>query len=913
MIDATQPHICRDTGESKLLPVTGAGRELELARLLECLTGRLLSGESIDLDALAAEHPQHADRLAELLPTIRVMAEVGRAAADLPPGQGGLGVSDDDAQTINRTLGDFRIQREIGRGGMGVVYEAEQLSLGRRVALKVLPFASMLDERQLQRFKNEARAAATLNHPNIVPVYAVGCERGVHFYAMQYIEGQTLAAVIEGLKDEVQSTKDESGRLAARREASLGATAGSSSSADLTIDHRPPTTPADTVAAALSTLRTERPKDFYRRIAELGIQAAEALDHAHQMGIVHRDIKPSNLIVECCHVVRSHLAPRDGAFSTPVAGEGRREGAAGILPTPKLYITDFGLARLETNDTLTMTGDLLGTLRYMSPEQAEGKSAILDHRTDIYSLGITLYELLTLRPAFPAIDRQTLLRQIASDEPVPPRKLNPSIPQDLETIVLKAIAKHPADRYTSARNLAEDLHRFLNRQPLKARRPSLAARACRTIKKHRNVAATCILFALILAGVISLDRWRRFEARLTLAQQIQNSITAARTLIEADLLEQAAERIAAADELLHHQDNSDDLLVAVKSVSQEIATRREDEERFSKFLNLTSEAQEKMPYAGSMRGDLVAEKALNLYGILTDSDWLDRLNRSYLSQQRRENVRQVAYTTLVGLADYGVRYYELPSTAAHSLQLLDRAARLQEPTRAFYFVRSECYRRQGNEEAATADLKRCDATPAATAYDDFLPGRTAEVRGNDEEAIRYYEAALRIQPDHYDSLFFLDICLARSGRMAESIRVYSTCIALRPDSILLYRNRACTYCNLGQHAAAAADYAAMIRVARNDAQRVDGINGLAWILATATDDSVRDGQRAISLATEACKITDFSRPNVLSTLAAAYAETGQWDQAIKWSTKAIELTQSVQQERLKQELASYQEKKPWRE
>jgi serine/threonine protein kinase len=259
------------------------------------------------------------------------------------------------------TLGDFRILREVGRGGMGVVYEAVQISLGRPVALKVLPFAAALDARQLQRFKNEAQAAAQLHHTNIVPVYAVGCERGVHFYAMQLIDGQTLAAVIADLRQrahEGEAPADPQQTLAYVPGPCPAAAAGQ----------------ADTpLAQALSTERPTRSLAFFRTAARLGGQAAQALEHAHQMGIIHRDVKPGNLMID---------------------GRGN------------LWVTDFGLAHIQSDSKLTMTGDLLGTLRYMSPEQALGQRVVVDHRTDVYSLGATLYELLTLKPAFDGRDRQ---------------------------------------------------------------------------------------------------------------------------------------------------------------------------------------------------------------------------------------------------------------------------------------------------------------------------------------------------------------------------------------------------------------------------------------------------------------------------------------------------------------------------
>ncbi len=199
-----------------------------------------------------------------------------------------------------------------------------------------------------------------------------------------------------------------------------------------------------TIASRPAPHPSSRTREYFRTAAALGIQAAEALDHAHKLGIVHRDIKPANLLLD-------------------VQGN--------------LWITDFGLARLQDDAGLTITGDLLGTLRYMSPEQALAKRGYLDHRTDIYSLGATLYELVTLRPAIDGQDRQEVLRKIAQDEPTPPRRLNPAIPRELETILLKAMNKEPESRYATAQELADDLRRFLEHKPIKAKRPTLAG-AC---------------------------------------------------------------------------------------------------------------------------------------------------------------------------------------------------------------------------------------------------------------------------------------------------------------------------------------------------------------------------------------------------------------------------------------------------
>lgn len=361
------------------------------------------------------------------------------------------------AQFSLAPLGDFRILREIGRGGMGVVYEAEQMSLGRKVALKVLPFAAVLDSRQLQRFKNEAQAAAALHHSHIVPVYSVGCERGVHYYAMQFVLGQTLAVAIDELKG---------------RPAEGGRADGDAAIKPLHDASRQSASPTRPIAG-ISTSRGIASKEFFRSAARLGVDVAEALDYAHQQGVVHRDIKPLNLILD-------------------------EHGDA--------WITDFGLARFDASGSLTITGDLLGTLRYMSPEQASAERAVVDHRTDIYSLGATLYELITLEPAFAAGSRQELLRRIMSDEPHAPRRLNPAIPPELETIVLKAMAKQPAARYATAQALADDLRRYLADQPIEARRPTPLERLRKWSRRHASLVASITLSALamLLLAVISL-------------------------------------------------------------------------------------------------------------------------------------------------------------------------------------------------------------------------------------------------------------------------------------------------------------------------------------------------------------------------------------------------------------------------
>jgi serine/threonine protein kinase/Flp pilus assembly protein TadD len=436
-------------------------------------------GQKPDRMEFAGRYPDIAPALAECLAGLDF---VQAAVPELSGTGAGADAAVGEAEylPVTQVLGDFRIAREVGRGGMGIVYEAEQISLGRRVALKVLPFAATMDPRHLRRFQNEARAAAGLHHTSIVPVYFVGCERGVHYYAMQFIEGKDLASVLADRRKQADGpgnppTPTESPDAPAGQAAAPAALPGA------------PTRPI----AGLSTQREPRTAEHFRSLARLAIQAAEALDHAHQLGIVHRDVKPANLLVDT---------------------EGR------------LWVTDFGLAHIQSDSRLTMTGDLVGTLRYMSPEQALAKRVVVDHRTDIYSLGATLYELLTLEPVFAGSDRQELLRQIAFEEPRVPRRNNRAIPAELETIVLKALQKNPTDRYATAQEMADDLHRFVLGEPIRARRPSMARRVRGWCRRHKQLVSGLgvLLVTLTIVGAITL--WRQERQRTAIEQAVAEDL-----------------------------------------------------------------------------------------------------------------------------------------------------------------------------------------------------------------------------------------------------------------------------------------------------------------------------------------------------------------------------------------------------
>ena len=322
----------------------------------------------------------------------------------------------------HRRLGDFEVVRELGRGGMGVVYEAHQVSLNRKVALKVLGGGLGLTGKAVQRFRREAEAAAKLHHTNIVPVYATGEQDGTHFYAMELIEGPSLDHVIRQMRQP-------------------GGSAPPPANPDVTGPYVPQAESSSDSPSPLSSASLGSGSPYFDTVARMVAEVADALDYAHQNGIIHRDVKPSNLL---------------------------------LSPQGRLSINDFGLARVLEQPGMTLTGEFVGTPAYTSPEQITAGRIPLDHRTDIYSLGATLYELLTLQPPFTGKQRDQVLAQIVQKDPVPPRKINKRVPGDLETVCLKALEKDPDRRYQTAGQLADDLRRYLNRFAISARRAAIA-------------------------------------------------------------------------------------------------------------------------------------------------------------------------------------------------------------------------------------------------------------------------------------------------------------------------------------------------------------------------------------------------------------------------------------------------------
>ncbi len=421
-----------DPSETDWIDQLDQAMQDKVVAILDEYLVELENGGNPSVESILAEYPEIARALRSSLESIRLLNRVHGASDDL---------AESSSATIPtwahpKNVGGFEIGRELGRGAMGVVYAAKLQSTGSEVAIKFLESQGVRDQGCIERFRREARAAESLNHPSIVPVHHIGCENGRHYYTMKLIDGASLSHTID---------------IAFRRNPNANRI----------------------VPSNLGGLDAfSKSGEYYRSLALEMAKVADALHSAHKMGVVHRDIKPSNLLMDS---------------------------------TGHIWITDFGLAHVEDGLNLTYTGDIIGTFQYMSPEQASGKRERVDFRSDIYSLGATLYELFAGHAPYSGMDRAEILRRMQSSEPFRPIAYNSALPRDLETIIRRAMRPDRADRYQSAALVAEDLIRFSNGQPIVANAVSIGERAKNWARLHSGRLAVALLMALFVIMVESIS------------------------------------------------------------------------------------------------------------------------------------------------------------------------------------------------------------------------------------------------------------------------------------------------------------------------------------------------------------------------------------------------------------------------
>jgi tetratricopeptide (TPR) repeat protein len=752
--------------------------------------------------------------------------------------------------------------------------------------------------------------------------------------------------------------------------------------------------------AQLSTLPDFNTKDYFRTIAQLGIQAAEALDHAHQNGILHLDIKPANLLVECSDAGVAPSSPRR-VFDI--------QHRASSIQHLKLWITDFGLARMETDAGMTMTGDILGTLRYMSPEQALAKRVVVDHRSDIYSLGVTLYELLTLQPAFTGEDRQELLRQIAFEEPQKPQQINARIPFDLETILLKAIEKNPADRYATAQRLADDLRAFLHNLPIKAKPPSVRQRSVKWARRHRPlvVSSAVSLVALVLISlavlassnvVITQERNEKVAALTRAERNYRRALGAVdrllsrvgnQTLAEVPQLDQLRKEIledtlSFYDDFLAENPGDHQVQFDTAKTYTRVGEMYHDFRKFSEATKCREQAISILetlhglePVNPSYRYELAialyqrswltheradAHRAVELLQELVtefpkNSSYREELAECLLHYTASlffafepvSNIEPVVQQLVQVTRPVDVNERFKAGALCHLARLNACEGHLDDAERSF----------SGAIEAHRAGISRQPSN--GRAREDFIDtcilfGEFLEQSGKLQQAEAFYREAqntagglrrdfpgmknlphavgrsveglvrvLRAQGRADELANFLlsmpavdaETLHARANAYIQlkqydkALADYEHAVRLTPDDPWLFHDRGVAYHHLGRYADAHADYQRAL-AATWYGWRAN--NTFAWLLATAPDAKLRDGKRAVELAIKACESTSYRHDYFLDTLAAAYAEAGNFKVAQKWSNAAIDLAANKgAREEWTMHLQSFQIGQPWRD
>jgi serine/threonine protein kinase/Tfp pilus assembly protein PilF len=873
------------------LPVLNSSSEPDLlGQLAEEFLERYRRGERPALTEYTARHPELAEQIRELFGALVLMEDVRPVPATVVDAAKGAPAGTGAPQR----LGEYRIVREIGRGGMGVVYEAVQESLGRRVALKVLPAGALGDARHVERFQREARAAARLHHSNIVPVFAVCQDSGTHYYVMQYIEGRPLDEVLA----ELRRLRAEGGRqtapLALDTSAAADVASGAAPSDEAASrycaslarslwqgqfraasrpDGRAPD-PAEPAPAASSPsgsaptsgLLADPHGPFAQRVAQLGIQVAEALEYAAAQGVLHRDVKPSNLLLD--------------VFGT-------------------VWLTDFGLAKAAGTPDLTRPGDLLGTLRYMAPERFDGRA---DVRSDVYALGLTLYELLALRPAFAAQDQAELIRQISAAEVPRLDRLDRRPPRDLVTIVHKAMAREPAARYQSAAALAEDLRRFVENRSIVARRASLAEQTWRWCRRNPTVAgllaALLALVTVAVGGGLWLERQqaeqrgRAREAVEAALAQVPGLRRHGRWSEAHAILTQARSRLddAGSDDLRRRLGRAEEDVQLAAELEQIRLTPAVIEGEFD-FRGMARAYARALEHAGL---DVMGDEEI-VAGRIRDSDVRPQLvvaldHWAFVAEalgDRRLRARLLDLSCRADLdPEWGDRFRDsavwedqgqLHRLAADAQKWLSQEARGKGPPTQLLILLAMKLGKA--EEEAELLLRAAQRQHPEDFWLNYALGKELRER-KPAEAVGYYRAALATRPSVAAVYHEMGLALLWQRQVDEAILAFRKAIELEPKGSWHYTNLGVCLRDKGRLDEAMANYRRAIELNPEVAAPHTNL-GVCLRDTGRLDEAMVECRRAIEL-----------RPNAMPAhlnLGMCLRDKGRFDEAMAEYCRAIEL------------------------
>jgi serine/threonine protein kinase/predicted Zn-dependent protease len=646
------------------------------------------------------------------------------------------------------TVEGYEILGELGRGAMGVVYKARHVRLNRAVALKMILAGAYAGSRDRARFETEAQAIARLQHPHIVQIHEIGEQVGRPFVCLELVQGGSLAQKLAGRP-------------------------------------LPP-----------------------RQAAELVEMVARAVHYAHEQQVLHRDLKPANVL----------LAPSDSRRGIRF---GDSEGAS--YHEPK--ITDFGLAKLLDGEPDSPDGTAthesrtpVGTPPYMAPEQVtitgatqRGSLTGGGRAIDVYALGAILYETLTGRPPFLAATVYETLQQVCALEPVPPRRLQPQVPRDLETICLACLRKDPHRRYATALDVADDLRRFLDGRPIRQRPPAAWEPAWKWARRRPAAATLVVLGALaLIAAVVGSSYYLRHR-------------------------EQWARRDAAE----HFQR----------------FTRRRDDALFRGTLFAASQLAPPDRAASDVKtAREAAREALSIAGVIDDGQPAFP-ESAYLTSDERLELSASCYDMLLMLSQAATQLPpdttpdEQRRQATEALTTLERAGRLRPPTPAYHLRRAHLLTMLGDQAGALAEQERARTVRSESASDYYFAGVDQYQRGEIAEAARSFRDALRLQPNHFEAQCFLAICSLNAGRPGEARVGLTACIGRRPDFAWTYLLRGFAAVQEADDADAEADFAAAFRLDDSNPVRYAAhVNrGLLRMRQGKLEEAISDLQEAVTL------------------------------------------------------------------
>jgi tetratricopeptide (TPR) repeat protein/predicted Ser/Thr protein kinase len=730
----------------------------------------------------------------------------------------------------------YIILGELGRGGMGVVFKAQQRGVKRVVALKMILAGHHIDPEKMARFRTEAEAVAHLRHPNIVQLYEVGEMDGKPYFSLEYVDGGSLSAKVRGK-------------------------------------------PMPAKAAA-----------------EIAMKLAEAMAYAHQNGILHRDLKPANV-----------LLAKDG--------------------TPK--ITDFGLAkRIEDQDsTVTRDGAVMGSPSYMAPEQAEGKIREVGTLADVYSLGAILYEMLSGRPPFKGETVIDTLALVKTQEPAPPRQDNTQKSRDLEVICLKCLQKDPSRRYATAKELADDLQRFLNDEPILARPTPTWERLWKWGKRRPATVALMGVVALVPLAMVLFIVWHNFS----LLDQLDEARADERAARQREEEEREGKRVSLAkiegQQLLHDARvssaardwtsarlhltkalatiGSEPKLADLKDPAQKLLAQAEghlrSEADFKKFGDLRDQAQflgtlyTGMDLAGNLKATrAVVHEALAIYRVTVEPRPAGQQGPApqfdpYLDDAQKAEVLGDCYQLLLILAETERQAAgETPSLQQkqhldEALRLVDEALRFGVPSRAYHLRRARYLGLLGDEEASRQAEKDGAAVPVVQVLDRFLVGDEYYRRASFPEASKQFNQVLGMKSNHFWAQYLNAMCLLRQNKAAAARAQFNGCVAIRDNFVWVYLNRGFALAEMKDFEAAEADYQKAAQLPLDDVARyVLHVNrGVLYVQWDRPAEAIAELNKAIAL-----------KPNEYQAyvnLARAYRQTKKLDLALKQMDHAVEL------------------------